>query len=91
MLGDDGNDGEKGADEAVLEDAEPDNLVAISKGNSPIPRRLTLNQVRPLRGLRSQPLSSPPVHFCIHVTGHTQFFGCTPLKYSFCSCRFGAM
>jgi hypothetical protein len=89
-LGNDGNSGEERANKAILEDADPDHL-----DESALPFYMhverTLNHVSPLRGLRSQPLSSPPEHFCIQVMGHTQFFGCTLLKYSFCSCRVGAM
>jgi hypothetical protein len=35
----------------------------------------TLNQVSPLLGTLNGPFSVPPVHFCIHVMGQTQFLG----------------
>ena len=51
--------------------------------------QITLNQVNPLLGVLSSPLS-PPVHFRIQDTGQIQGIGVSVLKYSFCPCKSGA-
>ena len=98
-LGDHRDYREEDADEAVLEDAYPDDLhdgmsiqpfshSHFSKDGYDI---RTLNQVNPLLGFLNGPLFSPPVHFCTPKTPQNQFFGSIVLKKSFCSCKFGAI
>ena len=75
-LGYDGHDSEEDADEAVLEYRDPDHLrhglvLALS---AKVPA-LTLNQVRPLCGVLSQPFSTPPVHFWKYFMGQIHLFG----------------
>ena len=78
QLGDERHEREEHADEAVLEDADPDDL--HSQFSQTTQGRLTLNQVRPLRGIRKGPLSFPPVHFWNQLMGMTQFTGLRPRK-----------
>ena len=77
-LRDDGDDGEENANEAVLKDADPDDLshklvLSVQKAN-PCPTH-TLNHVNPLLGFRNGPLFSPPKHFCNPQNFQNQFFG----------------
>jgi hypothetical protein len=75
--------------EAILEDAEPDDLRQLVKVRL---RRsvLALNQVSPLRGVLQIP-RSPPQHFWMYFMGQTHFFGVIDRKYSFWECRSCAM
>ena len=92
-LSSDRDDGEEDADEAVLEDTDPNDLKLVSFSATRTCQRLsgrTLNHVNPLRGTLSMPLLCPPVSFCAQFTGHTQFFGVMPRKNAFCWCKSGA-
>jgi hypothetical protein len=56
-----------------------------------MPIQMMLNHVRPLCGVRQGP-RWPQQHLAIQVSGHTHgLTGCIRRKYSFCSCRSGAM
>lgn len=57
------------SNEAVLEDAKPNDLLSISQVSKP--RELTLNHVKPFRGVLNSPCS-PPVHFLTQFNGQTQ-------------------
>lgn len=95
-LGSDGDDSHDNSNETILKNANPDDLERGQLRQSGVAYRRnrekgrTLNQVRPLRGFRHIPFC-PPVHFCIHGMGHTQFMGSMCRKYSFCVWTSGAM
>lgn len=85
VLRDDGHHGHGHSKETILEHSDPDDLCPRSgqlsglQDDSCVRVDLTLNHVRPLRGVRQQPLC-PPQALANQLSGQTQSLGRMPRK-----------